>query len=148
MPIFKLSKTPIETPEPKEITNQDDIQLNDESVVVLDGPLSKIYTEALNKVYAIESYMTDGALTDDKEKDEDLSKTYIYAVDADDLDIAGTNETFGNLRLALDSQKYDKIILSIEHVEVVSESIAIIDEYAKKTGVNVVYKREQAIGAI
>lgn len=122
-----------------------------EKEVVLDGPLSKIYTDSLNLVYAQEENM--GSLLEakswlgvDHASDDNPEKYYIYVADGDDDDI-DTDEVEDTLRLALDSKEYNKVSLVIEHTDVTS-SVLELDKIATKLSIETIFNSENVYKSI
>lgn len=114
--------------------------------VVLSGPLSHVYTQALNMVYAKESSMTDGSLLlleDDKEVMPDL---YVYCTDTDELDnniVTPTNQ----INVALD-KKDASVIVAVESSKRVTERGVMLEDYVVSRGGRVCLTRKSALEAI
>jgi hypothetical protein len=116
--------------------------------VVMTGPLSKIYSEALNLVYGKESMnMVDPeeieVTNGQTDGDEDRS-LYVYTTDGDNLDGDEMVAASDKLRLALDSKKYKKVLLAVE-CKTPSRKVALLHEMATSMGVNVVFSRYSAL---
>ena len=129
----------------------------EEPMVILDGPLGRIYTQALNLVYAKNT--GDAALEDtgtmaliidavQKEKDETPIKgTHVYAMDASDITPAD-NLQVSNWMTKKKSQDCGDIIISLEsHGGKVPKS-DLIETMAKSIGAKVVYSRKSAMSVI
>lgn len=125
----------------------------EEKTVVLDGPLSHIYTQALNMVYANEAVnmLTQMAVdVEEKYGDDNLTDNkdlYVYCCDGDKLNTDSLVETTNKLRLALDKKQYKNIIISVESINGNSK-IALLDEFSSALGIKVIYSRNRAIDNI
>lgn len=102
--------------------------------IVLDGPLSEIYTRALNIVYgnnaepdtsnvSQETQQMDSVLVADvhnynknkeAENKDNVDSAYVYVTDAKLLNIDELPETYDNIRVALDSKQFNKSVVCIE----------------------------------
>lgn len=121
-----------------------------EKLVVVEGPLSKIYTDALNAVYAQESQANDAIvaaqyLSNVQTRQPDV---YVYASDVKSLDSGNINQEFESLRLALDSRKGGANVVVLESNGQVTKRLALLDNYARQKGSKVVYSRKAAMEAI
>jgi len=154
MPIFKITNK--ETNDDK-ITNDDktinsdkvinDERTNEDKIVVIEGSLSKVFTEALNKAYAIEStysMLEDIYSEENDDNDDKKQKAYVYAIDGDDMDVEGANDVIKHMRLALD-EKYDRIVLAIENVSKVTDSLSMVDSYCSESNIDVIYNFNKAV---
>jgi len=164
MAIFTLNKKPEEPAEDlgpsatetkefqqsdttNEISGIDDVPVDQdtkERSITLDGPLSKAYTEALNQIYALEGMVADGTVNDSYKDKYD--NTYVYAVDADDLDMEETNTAIHKLRLALDSG--DKVMLAIESHGKVTSNITLLDEFSSGNDISVSFNQRQFLSQL
>lgn len=125
----------------------------DENTLMLDGPLSQVYTEALNKIYSKETIVTmlPNIINNINYKKDDndeqvLEPGYVYVIDGDDIENDKYVETFESIRIALD--KYKKIYLCIETHRDIKPKMASIMSFARKNGVTVIHDRNKAIEAI
>lgn len=104
--------------------------------IVLDGPLSEIYTKALNAIYSKEvveqteekvgqeTQQMDAVLVADIHKLAEKSKkdqmehaanaAYVYVTDDESLKGNGLTSAFDNVRIALDMKGFDKKVVCIE----------------------------------
>jgi hypothetical protein len=117
--------------------------------VVMNGPLSKIYSDALNLVYSKESAMTminpeDMELMDEQAGSGDSKDLYIYTTDGDKLDGSEMVEAGDKLKVALDSKKYKNVLLVMES-RTPSTKVALLHDLANSMGVKVVFNRNAAI---
>ena len=80
-----------------------------ESKITIRGPLSKVFSEALNKVLANESIMASIATSEEEELElmqNNANEIYVFATNQDELDYNnGMVKAADDLRLALDSKK-------------------------------------------
>ena len=126
----------------------------EEKTIVLDGPLSRIYTQALNMAYAKEDVGAMGQMLmmtgqGDPEEDEDDSRDlYVYCCDVDELTDEKVTEAADTLRIALDSKKYKSTAVAIECRGRVSDQLALLDQLSSQMGVKVFYRRKTAMEAI
>lgn len=127
-----------------------------QQTIVLDGPLSQIYTQALNIAYAKESVgMMFGSVYDKKQQnktnDEDgdgLDDSYVYAVDADDLDTDCLLLSAEALRVATQSGRYRQVILAIESHGTVTKKMQLLTEMSDALGAKVCLSRNSAIQSV
>ena len=126
----------------------------EEKTIVLDGPLSRIYTQALNMAYAKEDVGAMGQMLmvtgqGDPDEDEDDSRDlYVYCCDGDELTDEKVTEAADTLRIALDSKKYKSTAVAIECRGRVSDQLALLDQLSSQMGVKVFYRRKTAMEAI
>lgn len=125
--------------------------------IVMDGPLSKIYTQALNIAYAKEAASASGQTEttlifneeEQKAQDEvDHHSLYVYCCDADELQGSDVIDGSDKLRLALDSKKYRGALVVMESHGSVSRHAGLLEEYASKNGVRVIFNRANALEVI
>lgn len=125
--------------------------------IVLDGPLSHIYTKALNLAYANEgtssmvSLLESGhkSLDDPEEEGADsvtADGTYVYCVDSDDLSNQGLVLSSECLRIA--TKKYKNVILALESSHVVNARTQLLGEMGEALGVKVCYSRNNAVQSL
>lgn len=121
-------------------------------VVKIEGPLSSVYTQALNIAYAKES-AADGSMgsvlnvsdTDDEGVDPDL---YVYVTDMDGIGSEGALQTFDALRLALDRYKDKTTMVVMEHFSPVGRVGLALEAYSHDTASRLYYRRTVALEAI
>jgi hypothetical protein len=169
MGIFVLDESKV-APEATESTQQEGDQVSDavertdeeqsteERMIKVDGPLSSIYTKALNEVYAKED-MAATVIQDLYDQSQSLDKdnlqhtghvddngSYIYATDADKLDSQELVKAMESIRVA--STKYKNCVVSIEQHGAISNRAGLLDKYCGDLGVKVCYKRSTALSSI
>lgn len=130
----------------------------EQQTVIMDGPLSKIYTQALNLVYAKEASAASGAAGQTDVKlvfDEDIEKAtdyhdalYVYCCDASSMDSNEAVKASDKLRLALDNKNIKKTYVVMESHRLVKPAAGLLEEMAVKLGIPVIFKRDIAIEAI
>jgi len=131
----------------------------EEAMVVLDGPLGRVYTQALNLVYANEStgMMVAVAQGMQRKADQPAKGTFVYAMDMSELennDGLGPAwdwmQTFGLVpEGAKPLEARPKLIISLECLDnKVSRKAGLVEELAKQVGAEVVYTRDAAFRAI
>jgi hypothetical protein len=132
----------------KEVEGTDGYK-NTDAKIVLSGPLSKIYTKALNLVYANEDTGTELLTTDEEltEDDDQNTNLYVYCCD-DSLDSGDLVEATEKLSQAMNSKKYKSVILSLESNGNMNNRIGLLDSFASEVGVKVCFSRNRALEAI
>ena len=120
----------------------------DEKTLILDGPLSQIYTEALNQMYAKESYITDGSLMivkskTDKVTDVPPGEDYIYVVNGKQLEGGGFVDAFDKLVVA--QEKYKRVAVCVEHDQVITPNVARLLDYSRRSGFRILGSRRRAL---
>lgn len=150
-----IPQTQVLTPDTN-VANKDSTdgkEVSEEKTIILDGPLSHIYTQALNLAYAKESTMMSLALFKTLAPDEQVvdsnepyaDDTYVYCVDDNALS-ESVVEGFEALREA--SKKYKNIIVALESGRVVTNRMQMISEFSESLGAKVCYTREQALKTV
>ena len=142
--------TSIPTPkQPEELTEDTRKSENSDKVVVMQGPLSTIYTDALNKVYAQESQAIDAVtlVSNVQQAEAPRPDLYVYVSDAQTINNSRVAEVFDNLRLALDNRKGNAVVV-LESNGVVSQKLSLVDNFARSQGAKVVYSRKVGIETI
>lgn len=136
---------------------------NGEKKIVLDGPLSEIYTKALNMVFSTkveqaqdklsqETQQMDAVLVADihalsKEKKEAEIKeaqnaAYVYVTNDENLNSDGLISAFDNVRVALDSRRFNKAVVCVESNGLLNgQRIEMLTDMAKNFGAQVFYTR-------
>lgn len=131
--------------------------------IILDGPLSEIYTKALNMVYSNqveqaadtvsqETQQMDAVLVADihamsKEKKEAELKeaqnaAYVYVTSDTELSADGMVNAFDNVRVALDSKQFTKTVVCIESTGLINgHRIELLTNLARNFGAQVFYTR-------
>lgn len=126
--------------------------------IVLDGPLSTIYTKALNIVYSNtpdsisqESQAMDHVIVaqDEIEKNQEAaekSDLYVYVTDSEHLETEGIPKVFDKLRLALDKNK--NTMVAIETGKHFTTSQAILEDFLHANHIKVYHSRDVALEKI
>lgn len=174
MGIFNLSKDENERPTEKDADKQapvESVELEPEvsldttgtrkqegRTIILDGPLSHAFTQALNVMYAKEalgglmSVLDGGSYFDDQEKAEpeetasfvDENGAYVYTVDSSNLDQDGLVMAVESIRKA--SKKFKHVYVAMESRGARDlRKTQLLDEYSASLGAKVVYSRERAL---
>lgn len=144
-----------ETTEDKVVPQNKASEKIEEKTIVLDGPLSHIYTQALNAVYANEAInmLTQMAVNDEDaygKKDETNihgKELYVYCCDGDKLDSEELVNATNKLRIALDKKEYKHVLVSVECMNS-NTKIALLDEFSSSLGIKVIYSRNNTIDNI
>lgn len=146
------------SPEKKDVQEKGEVVENigfltqkeiDEKTIVLDGPLSQTYTQALNQAYAKESYITEiktiGEMKnrEDEEAIIDADVNYVYVTNKQALESIGFNEAFESVSLACETWK--EVFVYVDHSFDISPKVADFLTYARNKGAKIVNTREQAL---
>jgi hypothetical protein len=130
---------------------KDTTNSKDNLTVVLDGPLSHIYTEALNLVYANEDYasitpaMIEGEKNKDEE-DENEEMLYVYCCNGDEIE--DSDELVGvtdKLRIALGSKKYSSVMLALENNNNLTTKYVLLKNYSTSLNIPTYISRRSAL---
>ena len=121
-----------------------------ESKITIRGPLSKVFSEALNKVLASESIMASIATTDEEElelTENNANEIYVFATSQDELDYNnGMIAAADDLRLALDSKKGSQVkknYLYLESTDRPSRKLDMMYEWCKSNNVELITKQSK-----
>lgn len=137
--------------------------------IVLDGPLSEIYTKALNAIYSKdtveqveekvgqETQQMDAVLVADihklaeKNKKDQMEQAanaaYVYVTDDESLKGNGLTAAFDNVRIALDMKGFDKKVVCIEcRNPTTYPKVELLANFARGLNVPVFYTRQAAMG--
>lgn len=118
--------------------------------LVIDGPLSEVYTKALNQVYSKEANVTELRLFKDHLKDdnEESMEEYIYVVDGKTVEEVDVDyiEAFEHISLA--KKKFKKVSVCVEHNMNITPNIGRLLSYARESGVTVYSSREKTMAMI
>ena len=144
-------------------TGEKSAETDDKKVnITLDGPLSQIYTQALNIAYAKEG--TDdmivnvtskiagdagnayvGGNSDDKPVEDE--SIYVYATSSEALEEYGCNRAIGCITKVA-KKKGKRAVLVIEHHGKVGGTMGLLDTYASDIGMTVCYSRDTAMDIV
>lgn len=121
------------------------------SKVKVDGPLSNMFTEALQKVLASETIASDAGMLVlnllDEEASEENPDLYVYCCDTDTMDASQLVESTNKLKVALDSGKYKKVTLLTQGKKINNKFVGL-EEYARALGADVKYNPNIAIQSV
>jgi hypothetical protein len=130
--------------------------------VTLDGPLSSIYTKALNLVYAnenigdmvISAYDDEEAeeeITDDnleQAKDKNGKDLYVYCCD-NEISNEDFLEAVDKLHKVSKDKRYSEAMIALEcNAKTPSNRLSLIDRLSNELGIRVVYSRDKAMDVI
>lgn len=131
-----------------------------EAVVVMDGPLGHIYTQALNLALAKEDTGTmfsivrkigeAGRVQATADFDPALvtaDGTYVYAVDDKNLEEKGLVPSIECLRQAVKCGKYKQVVLAIESHNITNK-LQLLDETSRHLGVKVCFTRDSVVNTL
>ena len=161
MGIYILNKAPkieVEKTDEAQVTHHHDANViekeadkkGDGKTIVIEGPLSHVYTQALNMAYSKEDFVmtmngSDTVTSDDEEYMDVKGDVYLYCCDSKDLDKGGLTEVTDKLRVALSSNKGKKVIVAVECGDSVGNKIGLLDEYSTSIGVEMVVVRQKSM---
>lgn len=151
----KSTEQNVSTPESQN-QNQEE-----QKMILVDGPLSEIYTKALDTVYSQsmnenisqETQQTDsvmianaGKYLSEKESD-DLKDNGVYVYVTDDQNLAknGMSDALNNLRLALDMKNVKARVLAVEHRGIKTSRVNILVNFAEANGMQVFHNRVDTV---
>lgn len=139
-------------------------------MVTIDGPLSKVYSEALGMVLAIETIMatstgivgdyqgnvvsnkfnSDNSISDGNiEPVEEDKGVYVYCCDSKDLEGTNLLKVMNDIKVSVESNRYKSTVVSIEHANGgITNKISLLSDYCKDVGVNVTTNRAIAIDMV
>lgn len=124
---------------------------SDEQLITLDGPLSRIYTKALNLAYARENMtmLSPDAMTLSASEQEEITEsTYVYCVDTSMMDAAQLVASTEHFRKATESGKYKNCVLALESDGTVNSRMQLFAEMGQSLGAKVCYTRNSAIDSL
>lgn len=121
--------------------------------VKIEGPLSKVFTEALNIAYSKENvtenagiiYSTDvgeGSYAGNEMPDKGV---YVYAIDGSNIDSDELINASNKIINAFNSRKFDQLIVSSECVKGISPRIKILQELCTSVGAECYVTRNSSI---
>lgn len=116
-----------------------------ESKITVRGPLSKVFSEALNKVLAFESIMASIATSEEDESllsSNNSNEIYVFATNQDELDYnSGMITAADSLKLALDSKSGpQKRYLYMETSDRPSSRLDLMASWCEANNVTVITK--------
>ena len=162
MSIFNLTQTenksveePSATEAPVESKPQIDTNtdVDKKKTVVIDGPLGRIYTQALNKVLAKESNMVNLSvlLQEEEAENQEIAEKdidlYVYSIN-DKIGTPEMMEIMERLRLHKADENKNRVnILAIE-AHAINRQTAQLDQMARLYGYEVYYSQSKTIDRI
>lgn len=165
MSVLNFDDTPTQKESPQEGDSTPKSVEDQGPQIVIDGPLSNIYTKALLMTYgkvAQESQANDAIMTmaeylQNKKNESGVSNPethrsdpsvhYVYVTSQDHLEREDDN-TESTLRLALDSKKPKSMTVVMETSNKLGDKLVKIDNYLANEGVKVYYHRKFAMEQI
>jgi hypothetical protein len=124
-----------------EVADDDGVQ--DGMSVTLDGPLSEVYTKALNLVYAKEG--VDSMYELSESPDDDHEGLYVYCCDGE-MTGSDLNEGMAQINRAVES--YRNVIMVIDGSRGINEKSGLMERYASTKGIRTVMSQRTAIESI
>jgi hypothetical protein len=123
--------------------------------VLFEGPLSNVYTKALDVIYGkdrpdvvTESEEEDTELdySEINDYEDDAPADYIYVTNSDKLDSSTINATFESILKATKNPKFSSTSVCIEtNQKHINNSVVILEEFLTKSNIRVFYTRESLI---
>lgn len=152
MPVYSLSPDAVKTNNDNQSQNTETNETaNKETKTInISGPLSVIYTQALNQVYAQEgSAATEQELlaeitNQDKVQSSDI---FIYVTDETNIEEEGPINVFDKLRLDIENNKGLKIAV-LESGRSMKGYMATMESFLSNNGVRVFFSRKNALDSI
>lgn len=129
--------------------------------IKLDGPLSSVFTKALNAAYANESLdMPVISSMEQEEVEENIEQNelehedkfgnalYVYCCDGDTLSQEGLVDAANKLTKIVTKGHYKNVILSMECHSNVTNKVALLDKLSSSLGVKVCLSQRTTMEAI
>ena len=121
--------------------------------IVLDGPLSSVYTKALNMALSNEGmaatiFVNNEDTAKKKILEEETEGVYVYCCNGDDLAKDDVGKIDKRLHLALDSKRFKNRIVAIECNNVITDQIGLLNNISTLSGATVCFDRKTALNAI
>ena len=120
--------------------------------IEISGPMSHMFTEALQKLYSLESYGMDVnillmAANGEEDTTQEEKDMYVYCSDGDLLDETKTDIDANHLKVALDNKKYKKVALVLNSINT-NACMERLDNYARAIGATVYYRTSTAAKSV
>ena len=113
--------------------------------VKVDGPVGKVFTEALNQLLATESYMMNMLPPDQSGATPGRSNLLqVYCWEGDMIDLKDVTEILNEVTRHTDQE----FVIAIENIKNVTSSLAYLDKLSALDNVKVFYKREKSLNYI
>lgn len=131
------------------VTNDDGAAQNTETdniaKITLSGPLSQIYTKALNIMYANENIIELKTMLSDSEEEKDNKDLYMYCCDDKEVDIV---DATNKLTIALD-QGYKNVAIVTEcNKNKLSDKLIALENLARSLKVKMFFSQKSAMEAV
>lgn len=126
----------------------------DNPTIILDGPLGRAYTQALNIVYAKEDTGTmaliiDATMAQDtshkKSEGQQSKGVYVYATDGETLT---AQDCLQASNWMTENKDKGELMISLEAYRNPSKHMGLLEEMAKSVGAKVFYSKESMINAL
>ena len=125
-------------------------------LVVIQGPLSTVYTEALNSVLkkeGFESQVMDTpriveSLDDEDTEPEKSNIHYVYVTDQEHLDQTGVEEVYDGINVALGDKRLKSVSICLESIKRVSNKLAIFEGYLESRKIRTLHNRDAMLEMI
>lgn len=118
--------------------------------IVLDGPLSHIYTQALNAVYANEDVAAMIAYGMDQQNKEEENKAdvYVYCLDTSCMNTSEIVEAIDKVATLVKEDKYKEVMVAAECSGNINSNIDLVKRYGQDIGVKVLVTRKSALESV
>lgn len=134
------------------VTNDDGAAIDNKETathITLTGPLSQMYTKALNLIYANENILEIKSTMDSSSTDQtdnnDTKDLYLYCCDEKDVDLVDVSD---KLTIALDSG-YKRVGIVTEcDTSKVSRNLAALESLARNLKVKMYFSKKTAMEAV
>lgn len=139
-------------------------QINEEKAnteINIAGPLSNVFTKALNAVYSNESIdpmVIAPVETEEAEEEHDTNEDegkdifgnalYVYCCNGDNLSQEGLVDAANKLTKAVSKGKYKNVILSMECFNNINNKTALLDKLGRSLGIKVCLSKRSTMEAI
>jgi hypothetical protein len=147
-PVEKIGVNEKETTVLPEVDGKDAKEQKKDINIVLDGPLSQIYTQALNSVYANENMTENIAHIFNSENMSEVDETdlYVYCCNSDDLEDGGLVNATNRISANLNSNR--KTIVAIECNRVVTNKVGLLEDFSASVGAKVYLSRKSSLDGV
>lgn len=118
-----------------------------EKMVKIDGPIGRIFTDALNRLLATEGYITMLPVEEFENTpvvEDALEMTEVYCWTGNTLNTTDVTELMNNVTRHQDRQ----FVVAVESVQKVTPLMGLLDSMVKLPNVQVCYSREAALAAV
>ena len=153
MPVYKLTSyeqalAEQNNPTPEGQEPQPVLPQEKTTIAKIDGPLSELFTKALQQVYSSENlqeYMAPKVAEQLFGTDENEAKLYVYSADGDRMTTSQRTEAMNNLKISLDSGKKTVFVANTKKI---TTGLEVLLDYCDAAGVRVYYNTTAGASAV